>query len=104
MFTVSASGMDDTGQIVMRQMAQFTGGSNMFVLRGGAGPQSSGGGDPESSCGGTHTEYASGNLDQLILHKVRGELAAVDADPRLIPGRGKDENAKPCAERLVLAM
>jgi hypothetical protein len=32
MFTVSASGMDDTGQIVMRQMAQDTGASNMFVL------------------------------------------------------------------------
>ncbi|MCE9574888.1 MAG: VWA domain-containing protein, partial [Deltaproteobacteria bacterium] len=54
LFTVSASGMDYTGQIVMRQLAQFTGASNMFVMRGGAGPQSTGGGDPKSSCGGTH--------------------------------------------------
>jgi len=103
LFTVSASGMDDTGQVVMRQMAQFTGASNMFVLRGGAGPQSVGGGDPRSSCGGTQQDYASGNLDQLILGKVRGELASVDGDPTRIAGRGQDENSKPCSQRLVMA-
>jgi von Willebrand factor type A domain-containing protein len=103
LYTVAASGMDDLGQVVMRQMAQFTGASNMFVLRGGAGPQSVGGGDPKSSCGGTHDEYASGKLDQLIMRKVRQELASLDADPMKIPGRGQDENAKPCSQRLVLA-
>jgi Mg-chelatase subunit ChlD len=103
MFTVSASGMDATGQIVMRQMAQFTGASNLFVLRGGAGPQSVGGGDPQSSCGGTQQQYASGNLDQLIVTKVKRELAALDADPMRIAGRGQDENAKPCNQRVVLA-
>lgn len=103
MFTVSASGMDDTGQIVMRQMAQFTGASNMFVLRGGAGPQSVGGGDPKTSCGGTHEDYASGKLDQLIVRKVKGELASLDADPMRIAGLGQDENAKPCKDRLVMA-
>jgi len=103
LFTVSASGMDDTGQIVMRQMAQFTGASNMFVLRGGAGPQSVGGGDPKSSCGGTQEQYASGKLDKLIVNKVRQELAAVDADPMRIAGLGKDESAKPCNERIVMA-
>ena len=103
LFTVSASGMDETGQIVMRQMAEYTGATNMFVLRGGAGPQSTGAGDPESSCGGTQEQYATGNLDQLIVRKVRRELASVDADPLKIPGIGKDENAKPCAERIVLA-
>jgi Mg-chelatase subunit ChlD len=103
LFTVSASGMDDTGQVVMRQMAQFTGASNMFVLRGGAGPQSVGAGDPKSSCGGTQQDYASGNLDQLILGKVRGELASVDGDPTRIAGRGQDENSKPCSQRLVMA-
>jgi hypothetical protein len=103
LFTVSASGMDDNGQVVMRQMAQFTGASNMFVLRGGAGPQSVGGGDPKSSCGGTQEQYASGKLDRLILNKVRQELAAVDADPMRIAGVGKDESAKPCNERIVMA-
>ncbi|HEX8110870.1 MAG TPA: vWA domain-containing protein, partial [Kofleriaceae bacterium] len=103
MFTVSASGMDVTGQIVMRQMAQFTGASNLFVLRGGAGPQSVGGGDPQSSCGGTQGQYASGNLDQLIVGKVKRELAALDGDPLRIAGRGQDENAKPCDQRIATA-
>jgi hypothetical protein len=103
LYTVAASGMDNLGQVVMRQMAQFTGASNMFVLRGGAGPQSTGGGDPKSSCGGTHQDFSSGKLDQLIMRKVRQELASIDADPMKIPGRGQDENAKPCEQRLVLA-
>jgi Mg-chelatase subunit ChlD len=103
LYTVSASGMDGTGQIVMRQMAQFTGASNLFVLRGGAGPQSVGGGDPKSSCGGTQEQYASGKLDQLIISKVRQELASIDADPMRIAGIGKDENSKPCGQRIVLA-
>jgi len=103
LYTVAASGMDNLGQVVMRQMSQVTGGSNMFVLRGGAGPQSVGGGDPKSSCGGTHQDFSSGKLDQLIMRKVRQELASLDADPMKIPGRGQDENAKPCEQRLVVA-
>jgi hypothetical protein len=93
--------MDSLGQVVFRQMAQFTGGTNMFVLRGGAGPQSTGGGDPGSSCGGTHTNYSSGKLDELIVHKIRRELKALDADPLRIAGLKTDENAKPCNDRIV---
>jgi uncharacterized protein YegL len=102
LFGVAASGMDTLGQIVLRQMAQYTGATEMFVLRGGAGPDSTGGGDPISSCGGTHTNYSSGKLDDLIVQKVRRELRAIDADPMRIAGLGEDENAKPCAQRLVL--
>jgi Mg-chelatase subunit ChlD len=101
MFTIAASGMDDLGQVVFRQVAQYTGASNMFVLRGGAGPQSTGAGDPRSSCGGTQTQYASGQLDGLILRKITQELRALDRDPLRIAGLGKDENAKPCNERLI---
>jgi Mg-chelatase subunit ChlD len=103
MFTVAASGMDPLGQAVWRQIAQYTGATNLFVLRGGAGPQSTGGGDPASSCGGTQTAYASGNLDELIVRKVDQELRAIDGDPLRIPGAGMDENAKPCKDRLVVA-
>jgi Mg-chelatase subunit ChlD len=103
LFTIAASGMDDLGQAVFRQIAQYTGGTNLFVLRGGAGPQSTGAGDAKSSCGGTHQNYSSGNLDALIVAKIRRELASLDADPMRIAGLGKDENAKPCSERLVLA-
>jgi Mg-chelatase subunit ChlD len=102
-FTVAASGMDDLGQVVFRQIAQYTGATNLFVLRGGAGPQSTGAGDPRSSCGGTHTQFVSGNLDALIVGKVKSELAGLDGDPLRIPGRHTDENAKPCAARLMIA-
>jgi hypothetical protein len=103
LFTVAASGMDELGQVVMRQMAQYTGATNLFVLRGGAGPQSTGGGDPKSSCGGTQTNYASGNLDALIVQKVTRELKGLDRDPLRIAGLRVDENAKPCKERLMVA-
>jgi len=102
LFGVAASGMNGLGQAVMRQMAQYTGATEMFVLRGGAGPQSVGGGDPLSSCGGTQEQYASGNLDGLIVSKIKRELAALDADPTKIPGLRTDESAKPCNERFAL--
>ena len=102
-FTIAASGMDDVGQTVWRQVAQFTGGTNMFVLRGGAGPQSTGGGDPTSSCGGVHENYSSGNLDQLISSKVDSSLKALDADPLRIAGLNQDEKAKPCSQRIDVA-
>lgn len=102
-YTVAASGMDTLGQIVWRQVAQYTGATNLFVLRGGAGPQSVGAGDPKSSCGGTQTAYTSGNLDALVLAKIKFALRALERDPMRIPGLNTDENAKPCAERIVIA-
>jgi hypothetical protein len=102
-FTIAASGMDELGQVVWRQIAQYTDATNLFVMRGGAGPQSTGAGDPRSSCGGTQTQYQSGNLDALITERVRRELKNLDADPLRIPGVGTDENAKPCSQRLQVA-
>jgi len=104
LFTVAASGMNGVGQAVWRQIAAYTGGTNMFVMRGGAGPQSVGGGDPKSSCGGTHKNFSSGNLDQLITDKIRLQVKLLDVNPMLIPGLGQDERAKPCEDRLVIAM
>jgi hypothetical protein len=103
LFTVAASGMDGLGQAVWRQVAEYTGATNLFVLRGGAGPQSTGAGDPKSSCGGTQTSYSSGNLDKLILGKITHELSALDGDAMRIAGLYKDEDAKPCNERLAMA-
>lgn len=103
LYTVAASGMDALGQAVWRQIAQFTGGTNLFVLRGGAGPQSTGAGEPTSSCGGTQANYASGNLDKLILAKLELTQRLLDLDPLRIAGLHRDENAKPCDERMVLA-
>ncbi|HZU85722.1 MAG TPA: vWA domain-containing protein [Polyangiaceae bacterium] len=100
-FTIAASGMDGLGQVVWRQIAQYTGARNLFVLRGGAGPQSTGAGDPRSSCGGTQTRYTSDNLDGLILADIARELKALSGDPLRIAGLDRDEDAKPCAERLI---
>lgn len=95
-FTVAASGMNAFGQIVFRQIAQYTGGTEMFVLRGGAGPQSVGGGDPMKSCGGTETHYTSGNLDALIVAKVDAARAAVDGNPLDVRGIGHDVAPTTC--------
>jgi hypothetical protein len=103
LFTVAASGMDALGQAVFRQVAEYTGATNLFVLRGGAGPQSTGAGDPKSSCGGTHTNYSSGNLDGLILSKITRELRGLDGDAMRIAGLYRDEDAKPCNERIAMA-
>lgn len=84
-FSVAASGMDEFGQIVFRQIAQYTGGTELFVMRGGAGPASTGGGDPLASSGGTHTQWRSGNLDALVLEKIDRARKALDADPLTNP-------------------
>ena len=84
-FSVAASGMDEFGQIVFRQIAQFTGGTELFVLRGGAGPASVGGGDPIKSSGGTQTQYRSGNLDALVLEKIERARKALEQDPLSFP-------------------
>jgi len=102
-FTVAASGMGDLGQAIWRQIAQYSAGTNMFVLRGGAGPASTGGGDAKSSCGGTHQNFASGNLHELVASKVHQALDALSRDPMSIQGLGKDELAKPCAARISFA-
>lgn len=100
-FTVAASGMDTLGQIVWRQVAQYTGGVNLFVMRGGAGPQSTGAGDPSTSCGGRHENFTSGNLDTLISSRIVRELRALDGDPLAIRGLGQDERSSPCDKRLA---
>jgi Mg-chelatase subunit ChlD len=84
-FSIAASGMDEFGQIVFRQIAQYTGGTEIFVLRGGAGPASTGGGDPIKSTGGTQTQYRSGNLDALVLEKIDRARKALDTDPLTNP-------------------
>lgn len=103
LYTVAASGMDSLGQVVWRQLAQYTGGTNLFVLRGGAGPQSTGAGDPKASCGGTQSNYTSGNLDKLILAKLELTQKLLELDPLRIAGLGSDENAKSCGQRIVMA-
>ncbi len=99
-YTIAASGMDEVGQVVWRQIAAYTQATNMFVLRGGAGPQSVGGGDPLTSCGGSRTDYTSANLDALIISKVTAAMKATKSDPMRIAGLFRDEKDLPCDQRV----
>jgi hypothetical protein len=39
----------------------------------------------------------------LVLAKINGAIRSLERDPMRIPGLNTDENAKPCAERLLIA-
>ncbi len=71
------------------------------MLRGGAAPQSTGAGDPKTSCGTRIDNYSSGNLDELVVKKIRRELKAIDQNPTRIAGLYEDENQKPCEKRVA---
>lgn len=72
LFPVGASNLDETGEYVFRQLAQFTGGKFVFLTY-------EDGSDP-SSGPGTETEhdvdnYSVDTLDRLVVRLVREELA-----------------------------
>jgi hypothetical protein len=75
-FPVGASNLDETGEYVFRQLAQFTGGKFVFLTyEEGSNP---------SSGPGTETEhdvetYSVDTLDRLIVRLVREELAQLAA-------------------------
>ncbi|MGR4895424.1 VWA domain-containing protein [Stenotrophomonas sp. LARHCG68] len=71
-FSVAASGQDTTGEIVQRQIAQYTGGRFIFLTYKDAA-------DPASGAGTQTTHDVSNSsvdtLDQLVVRLVREELA-----------------------------
>lgn len=68
LYTVSASGLSAEGEYVFRQLAQFTLGQYIFILRGG---DAEAGGGPVSH---TVDQYAEGRLDDIVVGVVRQEL------------------------------
>lgn len=71
-FPVGASGLDEQGEYIFRQLAQFTGGKFIFLTYED--------GDDPSSGPGTETShdvenYSVNTLDKLIVRLVRDELA-----------------------------
>ncbi|MDQ3248903.1 MAG: VWA domain-containing protein, partial [Chloroflexota bacterium] len=71
LFPVGASNLDETGEYVFRQLAQFTGGKFVFLTYAE-------GGDPSSGAG-TETDhdvdnYSVDTLDRLVVRLVRDEL------------------------------
>ena len=71
-FSVAASGQDSTGEIVQRQIAQYTGGRFIFLTYKNAADPSSG---PGSETVHEVNNYSVDTLDALVVRLVREELA-----------------------------
>lgn len=65
-FTLAASGLNDKGEFIWRQLAQFTLAKFMFISYGGGTPHHVG-------------EYRENNLDDLLFRAVRGEVESLRA-------------------------
>ena len=71
-FSVAASGQDTTGEIVQRQIAQYTGGRFIFLTyKNAADPGSGPGGETVHEV----SNYSVDTLDNLVVRLVREELA-----------------------------
>ena len=64
-FPIAASGLDNQGEYVFRQMAQYTGGKFLFITYGGDTPNHVG-------------PVQENNLDDLVVGIVKTELANLD--------------------------
>ncbi|WP_449468064.1 vWA domain-containing protein [Stenotrophomonas humi] len=71
-FSVAASGQDTTGEIVQRQIAQYTGGRFIFLTYKDATDPSSG---PGTETVHEVNNYSVDTLDKLVVRLVREELA-----------------------------
>ena len=82
-YTIAASGLNDKGEFIWRQLAQFTLAKFMFISYGGSTPHHVG-------------EYKENNLDDLMVRAVKGEIESLRARPRSSQqrpresGRGRD--------------
>ena len=71
-FPIGASELNDQGEYIFRQMAQFTGGKFVFLTYAQAGNSSSG---PGTQTDHDVTNYSVDTLDRLVVRLVREELA-----------------------------
>jgi hypothetical protein len=76
---VGAGGLSREGEIIFRQIAQFTMGEYVFVTQGGVGDTDGGTGEASHHVG---TNYETENLDQAIVRIVRRELSYLTDKPR----------------------
>jgi uncharacterized protein YegL len=76
--TVGAGGLPRKGEVVFRQIAQFTMGEYVFVTQGHRGNSEGGVGEASHHVG---TNYRVENLDQAIVRIVRRELSHLTDEP-----------------------
>jgi uncharacterized protein YegL len=69
-YPIASSGLDEQGEYVFRQLAQFTGGRFIFLTYGPEGPGSIG-----TQTDLNVSDYTVSALDQLVVSIVEGELA-----------------------------
>ena len=77
--TVGAGGLGRDGEVIYRQIAQFTMGEYVFITEGAQGDAEGGAGEASHHVG---TNYLVENLDQAIVRIVRRELSYLTDSPR----------------------
>lgn len=77
--SVGAGGLGLDGEVVFRQIAQFTMGEYVFVTQGGGGDSAGGTGEASHHVG---ANYSTENLDQAIVRIVRRELSYLTTSPK----------------------
>ncbi len=76
--TVGAGGLGRKGEVIFRQIAQFSMGEYVFITRGPVGDHDGGVGEASHHVG---TNYKTENLDQAIIRIVRRELSHLTDTP-----------------------
>ncbi|MBI5509705.1 MAG: VWA domain-containing protein [Deltaproteobacteria bacterium] len=76
---VGAGGLDRQGEVIFRQVAQFTFGEYVFITEGGGGDAEGGVGEASHHVG---SNYSTENLDQAIVRIVRRELSYLTDAPK----------------------
>ena len=77
--SVGAGGLPTKGEVIFRQIAQYSMGEYVFVTQGGGGNHSGSAGEASHHVG---SNYKTENLDQAIVRIVRRELSYLTATPR----------------------
>jgi hypothetical protein len=77
--TVGAGGLSRDGEVIFRQISQFTMGEYVFITESGGGDTDGGAGEASHHVG---SNYATENLDQAIVRIVRRELSYLTDEPR----------------------
>ena len=83
MTTVGASGLNDQGEYIFRQLAQYTMGLYVFLTRGEKGEASGDGAWTVSHHTGDNFETA--NLDAIIVRAIARELSCLSDKPVAVP-------------------
>lgn len=83
-FTVATTGQAPSGRFIFRQMSQLSYATHLFLLRDGVAPN--------AEC--ANYEFRTGELHNLVIERVKGELTAQDDDPLDIPGLGEDRDTE----------